>query len=71
MNTGLLHDDDGHVDDRRIGGAALLLTAVGLSIADLFGGLSAQSEIVTGLIYGGALVLGSTVAEKFGKKMGA
>jgi hypothetical protein len=64
----MLHDDDGHLDDRRIGGLALLLSAVGLAIADLFGGLEAQPEIVTALIYGGALLLGSTVAEKFGNR---
>ncbi len=35
-DTGIGHDDDGNVDDKRIAGWILVVTAVVMGIADLF-----------------------------------
>jgi hypothetical protein len=64
-DTGLLHDDDGNTDDRRVAGALMVITALGMAIADLWPVFVANERIVEGLLYAGALLLGSTVAEKF------
>jgi hypothetical protein len=65
LDTGLGHDDDGNVDDRRIAGWVLIVAAIVMGIADLFGMFSANEVIVQGFLYSGALLFGSTVAEKF------
>ena len=64
-NTGVGHDDDGNVDDKRIAGWILVITAVGMGIADLFSVMTANERIVEGFLFAGALLFGSTVAEKF------
>jgi len=63
--TGLGHDDDGNVDDRRIAGWVLIATAAGMGIADLFAVMTANVEIVLGFITAAALLFGVTVFEKF------
>jgi len=64
-DTGLLHDDDGNTDDRRVAAWVLVGTAVAMGIGDMFALLTANERIVEGFLYAGALLLGSTIAEKF------
>ena len=64
-NTGLGHDDDGNVDDRRIAAWALIITALVMGVADMFDIMTANPQIVEGFLYAGALLFGSTIAEKF------
>lgn len=64
-DTGIGHDDDGNVDDKRIAGWILVVTAVIMGIADLFSIMTANDQIVEGFLFAGALLFGSTVAEKF------
>jgi len=64
-DTGLGHDDDGNVDDRRIAAWAMIITALGMGIADMFEFFVANERIVEGFLYAGALLFGSTIAEKF------
>ena len=63
-NTGLMHDNDGNVDDQRVAGFAFLVTAIGVVIADIIPGLETNSELVWPLIVGAVGCLAPTVAEK-------
>jgi len=65
---GLGKDDAGNTDDRRVASYALFFVALAMSLMDLWGAWTAQPEIVKALLYSGALLMGSTVAEKFGGK---
>ena len=68
--TGLGHDDDGNVDDRRIAGWVIIGTALAISVADLFALFTANQAIVNTMFLAGVGLLGSTVAEKFGSGRG-
>lgn len=67
-NTGIGHDDDGNVDDRRIAGWLILGAALVISMLDLFGSLTANQAIVNTMFLAGVGLLGATVAEKFTRK---
>lgn len=66
--TGLGHDDDGNVDDRRVAGWITLGIGLVVGVLDLFSMFEAQAAIFNTLIYAGAVLLGATVFEKFVKK---
>ena len=65
--TGLGHDDDGNVDDRRIAGWVIIGAALVISILDLFGSLTANQAIVNTMLLAGVGLFGATIAEKFKK----
>mgnify|MGYP000025780607 FL=1 len=66
-NTGLFHDDDGNLDDRRIFGAVMLLAAITAGVLAIFVADEANSasEIALGFMWGGIALMGVTVGEKF------
>lgn len=66
--TGIGRDDDGNIDDRRIAAWLIILTALAISVADLFGGLSANEALVSTMFLAGVGLFGATVAEKFKKR---
>lgn len=65
--TGLFHDDDGNVDDRRIAGWVLVAAAIAAGILAIFapGEANSASEIALGFMWGGIALMGVTVSEKF------
>ena len=67
-NTGIGHDDDGNIDDKRIAGWITLGTGLAIGVLDLFSAFEAQPAIFNTLVYAGAIMLGVTVFEKFTKK---
>jgi hypothetical protein len=69
-NTGLFHDDDGNLDDRRIFGAVMLAAAVAAGTLAIFvtDTPNAASEIALGFMWGGIALMGVTVGEKFKRK---
>lgn len=64
---GIGRDDDGNIDDRRVAAWLIILTALTISVADLFGGLSANEALVNTMFLAGVGLFGATVAEKFKK----
>lgn len=66
-NTGLGHDDQGHVDDRRVAGWVMLGAAVGMAVATLWPRYSIDPEIIKAFLLAGVALMGVTVAEKFGR----
>ena len=65
MSTGIGHDDDGHIDDKRVAGWVCLITAVVLSGAHIFRPVGA--EIIGSFLLAAVGLFAPTVAEKFGR----
>lgn len=63
--TGIGHDDDGNVDDRRVAAWLIIVTALAISVLDLFNALSANEALVNTMFLAGVGLFGATVAEKF------
>ncbi|HMA77886.1 MAG TPA: hypothetical protein VKP88_01975 [Candidatus Paceibacterota bacterium] len=65
-NTGVGHDDDGNVDDKRIAGWVCVAAAIGLAAASILVKSNPPSvDIVRAFLLAGVGLLGATVAEKF------
>lgn len=64
-DTGLMHDDDGNVDDKRVAGWILVVFALLMGIADLLPFFTANERIVESFLFAGGLLLGATLTEKF------
>lgn len=69
-NTGLFHDDDGNLDDRRIFGAGMLAAAIAAGVLAIFvtDTPDTASDIALGFMWGGITLMGVTVGEKFHRR---
>ena len=67
-NTGMCHDDDGNVDDRRIAGWIVTLVCMYVAIAGLHMENPKSVEILQILIWPAVALMGATIAEKFKKR---
>jgi hypothetical protein len=65
MNTGLFHDDDGNIDDRRIAAWLMLLVVLALAALGVFRGEEIAVQLVEAMIWPTLVLFGATVAEKF------
>ena len=65
INTGIGHDDDGNIDDRRIVGWVLVLLAVGMGIFGVWRDSGNAVEMAQTFLWPGVTALGITVVEKF------
>lgn len=63
-NTGLGHDDDGNLDDRRIVGWVLVLLAVGMGVFGVWRDSANAVEMAQTFLWPGVTALGITVVEK-------
>ena len=64
--TGIAHDDEGNVDDRRVAGWILLFASIGLALASIVVKSNPPSvDIVRAFLLSSVGLFGSTVAEKF------
>ncbi len=67
--TGIAHDDDGNVDDKRVAGWILLFASIGLAVASIVvKGNPPSVDIIRTFLFASVGLLGATVAEKFGKR---
>lgn len=64
-NTGIGHDDDGNLDDRRIAAWVLMIAILGLAWFGIQSDTSFTVEIFQGGVWASVALFGSTVAEKF------
>lgn len=69
-NTGLFHDDDGNLDDRRIFGAGMLAASIAAGVLAIFvtDTPDTASDIALGFMWGGITLMGVTVGEKFRRR---
>lgn len=67
-DTGIFHDDEGNVDDRRIAGWIMLIATIAFGVI----GVLRDSTVSVQLFNAGSLaavgLMGATVAEKFARK---
>jgi hypothetical protein len=63
--TGIMHDDDGNVDDRRVAAWVLMVAALGLGWFGIHGEVDFTTQIFSAGIWAAVALFGSTVAEKF------
>lgn len=68
--TGLMHDDDGHVDDKRVASWVCLAAAIGLSTLAIFQG-EAPVEIIQAFLLASVGLMAPSVAEKFKRPGGS
>lgn len=66
-DTGIGHDDDGNVDDRRIAGWIMLVASIAFAIVGILRDSSISVQVFNAGILAAVGLLGSTVAEKFAK----
>lgn len=64
-NTGIGHDDDGNVDDRRVAAWVLMIAILGLGWFGIWREVEFATQIFSGGIWAAVALFGSTVAEKF------
>jgi hypothetical protein len=65
MSTGLGHDDDGNIDDRRVAAWVLMVAILGLGAFGIHNEVEFTTQIFSGGIWAAVALFGSTVAEKF------
>lgn len=66
-NTGMFHDDDGNIDDRRVAAWVLMVAIIGVGVLGIFRETDFVVQIFQGGIWASVALFGSTVAEKFKK----
>ena len=64
-NTGIGHDDDGNVDDRRVAAWVLMVAILGLGFFAVHREVDFAVQIFSAGIWASVALFGSTVAEKF------
>jgi len=66
-NTGLGHDDDGNIDDKRVAGWVLVVLAVGLGIFGVWKDSANAVQMAETFLWPGIVALGITVGEKLSR----
>lgn len=67
--TGIGHDDDGNVDDKRVAAWVMLAVATGMGVyAITLSEAGAATELVQAFLLAGVGLMAPTVAEKFKRK---
>jgi|OM-RGC.v1.034553111 hypothetical protein len=69
-NTGLMHDDDGHVDDKRVVGWILVAFAVGMGLFGVWRDSANAVAMAQTFLWPGITALGITVVEKMRRQGG-
>ena len=69
-NTGLGHDDDGNIDDKRVAGWVLVILAVGLGIFGVWRDSANAVQMAETFLWPGVVALGISVGEKFSRRGG-
>lgn len=64
-DPGLLHDDEGNTDDRRVAGWVVIVGSMVLAAFGIWRDSTITTQIFTPGIWAGVALLGATVAEKF------
>jgi hypothetical protein len=64
-NTGLFHDDDGYVDDRRVAGWIILVILIYLGYHAVHAGNATALQLIEVMIWPWMILMGTEVAEKF------
>jgi len=68
IKTGLGHDDDGNIDDKRIAAWVMLVSVLAFAGYGVFGESQTATGLVGQLVWPTLALFGVSVAEKFRKR---